>query len=115
AVENLIGHLTLDQAEPFKAATAKLDTYKIPSGIAQVDPVLVPGGATFFSSVPHSLKLDHHGNVWFSEEATSKVGMLDPEHGKPGTTDGMTEFTLQRNDFGRDPSPADITIDRKDT
>jgi hypothetical protein len=53
--------------------------------------------------------------VWFSEAATSKIGVLDPAKATPGTTDGMTEFPLQRNDFGRDPSPADVSIDRRGT
>src|SRR4051794_19113253 len=115
AVENRIGHLRFDQAEPYKASAGHLEHFAIPSGISQQDPALVPGGATFFSSVPHSLVIDRHGRVWFSEEATAKIGQLDPDKASPGTTNGMSEFTLKRNDFGRDPVPADITIDRRDT
>jgi len=115
AVENKIGHLVLDQTEPFKASAAKLDTFNIPSGITQVDPALVPGGVPFTSSVPHSLTVDRHGRVWFSEEATSKIGLLDPGAASPGTSNGIREFDLRTNDFGRTPIPADITVDRRDT
>src|SRR3954452_15497840 len=113
AIENRIGHLRLDQAEPFKASAASLEHFTIPSGVQQVDPALSP--QPFTSSTPHSLALDRHGRIWFSEEGTGKIGLFDPERGRAGTTAGMREFTLQRNDFGRDPLPADLAVDRRDT
>ena len=115
AVENRIGHLRFDQAQPFKASAASLEHFPIPSGITQVDPALVPSGAEFFSATPHSLTVDRHGRIWWSEEATGKIGTLDPEKAVPNSSAGMREFALQRNDFGRDPLPADITVDRRDT
>src|SRR5204862_5363543 len=81
----------------------------------QIDPALVPGGVPFTSSVPHSLTVDRHGRVWFSEEATSKIGLLEPGAASPGTSNGIREFDLRTNDFGRTPIPADITVDRRDT
>jgi streptogramin lyase len=115
AVENRIGHLSFDQTEPFKTSAGHLEHFNIPTGVAMEDPALVPGGKTFVSSAPHSLAVDRRGRVWFSEEATGKIGVLDPDHAAPGTTNGMQEFALQTNDFGRRPAPADVTVDRKGT
>ncbi len=113
AVENRIGRLTPDVTRPFASSTLSISHFKIPSSVSVIDAKL--GDAPVPTSAPHSLSVDRLGRVWFSEEATGKLGLLDPAAAHPGTTDGMREIALERNEFGGPPLPADIAVDRAGT
>ena len=120
-ISNRIGRLTLDTARPYtESAVAAIDHFDIPSEVEQFTPGAalcagppacpLPNPAK--TSLPHSVQIDPRGRVWFTEEATDKVGYLDPAKAKPNTTDGMVEADGPVNDFKRSLAPADIAFDR---
>ncbi len=117
--DNRLGRLTLDTTRPYASSTIDIKHFNIPSGIEEFTPGVpecrgagcaVPNPVV--TSLPHSVQIDPRGRVWFTEEATEKLGYLDPEQAKPGTTDGMHEVDGPVNDFKRRLAPADIAFDR---
>ncbi|HWT24353.1 MAG TPA: hypothetical protein VN213_12685, partial [Solirubrobacteraceae bacterium] len=112
-VTNRIGRLTPDPARPYAAAGARLRHYRVPSGVLLEEPELSP--IPVVTSNPHSIAIDRRGLVWFTESATAKLGVLDPEAAVPDTPAGIAEFELPRTDFGTAANPADLTIDRAGT
>ena len=109
-VSNRIGRLTPDVSQPYAAAAARIRHYRIPSSVLVDEPELSP--VPVLTSNPHSLAIDRRGLVWFSESATGKLGYLDPEAARNGTSAGIGEIDLPHTDFGTAPTPADLTIDR---
>ena len=63
------------------------------------------------TTLPHSVALDREGRVWYSGEASERLGYLDPAKAVPNTTEGFTEAAGPVNEFGRQLAPADIAID----
>ena len=113
AADNRIGRLTQDTSRPWSVSAVRLAHFKIPSSATVEDPVLGPEPVQ--TSAPHSVALDRHGRVWFSETETGKLGVLDPAQARANTTEGMREVDLPTNDFGGPSIPADLTVDRSDT
>jgi streptogramin lyase len=109
-IQNRIGRLRLDQARPFAVSSMQIDHYDIPSGVRVQDPDIGPDPVV--TSEAHSIAVDAQDRVWFTESATGKLGMLDPDLAQPDTTQGMVEHDLPVNDFGRAAVPADLTLDR---
>jgi streptogramin lyase len=113
-VENHITRLTLDATNPYDAGTSHLDNYKIPS----FDPVVQSAELSpliLATSAPHSVAVDRHDRVWFTENATSKIGIIDQSQAMPGTSKGIREFDLGQTDFHNPILPADMALDRADT
>src|SRR5882762_1416070 len=69
---NQVVRLTPNASDPLKPATVA--TFQIPSGASL-------GGPR--TSEPHSVAVDHHGRVWFTEAATAMIGFLDPASASP--------------------------------
>jgi streptogramin lyase len=120
-ISNRIGRLTLDTARPYtESAIAAIDHFEIPSSVEEFTPGAAPCAGPpacplpnpAKTSLPHSVQIDPHGRVWFTEEATEKVGYLDPAKAEPNTTEGMVEADGPTNDFKRSLAPADIAFDR---
>ena len=120
-ISNRIGRLTLDTARPYtESAIAAIDHFEIPSSVEEFTPGAapcagppacpLPNPAT--TSLPHSVQIDPRGRVWFTEEATEKVGYLDPAKAERNTSEGMVEADGPVNDFKRSLAPADIAFDR---
>jgi streptogramin lyase len=110
SVSNRIGRLTPNVTRPFSPAIQNVTHYNIPSSTV-VDAADI-GLGPIVTSNPHSLVVDRRGRVWWSETETSKLGRLDPALIHPGTTDGISEVALPKNDFGGIALPADIGVDR---
>jgi streptogramin lyase len=106
---NQILRLTPNLANP--TTSAVIDGFSIPSAVLVLDPVRPPTR----TSSPHSVAVDHHGRVWFTEESTGKLAWLDPSSVKAGTTQGITELSVPNTDFNSQAAPADLVIDRADT
>jgi streptogramin lyase len=51
-----------------------------------------PGGLT-----PHLITVDPNGNIWWSEGFVGKIGELKVSQAKPGTNNGVTEYTYKSN------------------
>ena len=107
AISNRIGRLTPGSAEPYSASAARLRHYPIPSAVLTVEPEL--SRVPVLTSLPHSVTLDARGDVWFTESATGKVGVLDPGTG------AIDEIDLPATDFGAPAAPADLVVDRAGT
>ncbi|MDX6377823.1 MAG: virginiamycin lyase, partial [Gaiellaceae bacterium] len=125
---NRLGRITLDQTRPFSGTSHTIDHYNIPSSVTETipgEPLCPLKGATQClppnlpnpqtTSLPHSVSVDRKGRVWFTEEATEKIGYLDLDSAKPGTDLGFHEADGPINDFKRSLAPADIAIDRAGT
>ncbi|MEY2535135.1 MAG: virginiamycin lyase, partial [bacterium] len=125
---NRIGRLALDQSRPFSGTSHTIDHYNIPSAVTETipgeplcpapgeqrcAPPNLPNPQT--TALPHSVAVDRKGRVWYTGEATEKVGYLDPAKARPGTTLGFHEAAGPVNDFKRSLAPADIAIDRAGT
>ena len=110
-LSNQLGQLTLDPTQPFVASLARVRHYPIPSSVDNP----VPGIGVVRTSAPHAIVIDPLGRVWFTEEATGKVGYLDPGLADAGTSAGITEFDVPDNEFGGIANPADIAVDRGGT
>ena len=104
-ISNQIGRLRPASGNPFGVPVVQL--FDIPSATA----VFVPGIGTVNTSGPHSAAVDQGGRVWFTEEAMSKVGFLDPAKAVAGTTRGFTEFAVPLTAFGAPAAPADLVVD----
>ena len=111
AISNAIGRLTPDVTHPYGSAGIRLRHHRIPSAVPTIEPEL--SRTEFLSSVPHSVAIDRHGLVWFTESATGKLGVLDPDEAVPGTTQGFLEITVPENEFGGEAVPADLVVDRR--
>jgi streptogramin lyase len=122
---NRLARMTLDQARPYSGTTHSIDHFNIPSFVSEFvpgTPLCPAAGATTCeppalpnpqkTSLPHSVAIDRAGRVWFTEEATEKIGYLDVSNAKPGTTNGFHEADGPVNAFERQLAPADIAIDR---
>jgi streptogramin lyase len=116
---NRIGRMTLDAASPFTTLPA-LKHYNIPNPVVEPTPGAQPGTggtgiqplpATALTTLPHSVALDRKGRVWYSGEASERIGYLDPTQAIPNTTAGFTDTAGPVNEFGRALAPADIAID----
>src|SRR4051794_1108254 len=118
--DNRLGRMSFDQSRPFDAGTLTVRHYDIPSFTDQFVPGCAAGdvnarcplGNPVRTSMPHTLRIDRAGRIWFAEEATEKLGYLDPAKAVPDTTDGMVEADTPLNDFRRSLAPADMVIDR---
>jgi streptogramin lyase len=117
---NRLGRMTLDPARPFAPGSPHIDHYNIPNPVQEPTPGAQPGtGGTGIqplpaiatTALPHSVALDRAGRVWYSGEASRRLGYLDPAKAIPNTTSGFTDTAGPVNEFGRTLSPADITID----
>lgn len=122
AVSNRLGRLTPNQARPFSPSSVKLDHFPLPNGVTVVDAELFtveqPPGSGIRVAVPvttvlpHSVHVDPQGRVWWTEQATARVGRLDPANAVPGTSAGIQQFSVPRTEFNGTPQPADISTDR---
>jgi streptogramin lyase len=110
-LSNQLGQLALDPTRPFAESLARVRHFPIPSSVENP----VPGIGVVRTSAPHAIVIDPRGRVWFTEEATGKVGFLDPRQADAGTSAGMREFAVPDNEFGGIANPADITVDRAGT
>jgi streptogramin lyase len=122
---NRLARMTLDQTRPYNGSAHTIEHFNIPSFVSEFvpgQPLCPAAGATTCeppalpnprkTSLPHSVSVDRAGRVWFTEEATEKIGYLDVAGAKPGTTNGFHEADGPVNDFERALAPADIAIDR---
>ena len=105
--KNTIGRMT-PGLDPFASTIIQTEHFTIPSGITIDEPDI---GGTFVTSIPHSVSVAPDGKVWFTEQATRKVGWLDPGQAVAGTTQGMHEILIGLNEFGARTQPADLTVD----
>jgi streptogramin lyase len=129
---NRIGRMTLDPEKPFSPVPAKLRHYNIPNPVQEFVPGGQPtppcGGAgqpackpaqplpnPALTTLPHSVALDRQGRVWYSGEASERIGYLDPKKATPNTTDGFVDTPGPENEFGRTLAPADLAIDAAGT
>jgi streptogramin lyase len=110
-VNNRIGRITPGVTAPWSPSHATLRHYHIPSAVPTVEPEL--SRDEIVTSNPHSVAIDRHGRVWFTESATGKLGRLDPAQAEPNTTRGMEELDVPRNEFGGEAVPADLAVDRE--
>jgi streptogramin lyase len=117
---NRLGRLTLDAARPFLPGTQHIVHYNIPNPVQEPTPGAEPGTggtgikplpAVATTALPHSVALDRKGRVWYSGEASERIGYLDPAKAVPNTTEGFTDTPGPENEFGRALAPADLTID----
>ena len=51
------------------------------------------------SSYPVQVGIDPEGAVWFSEIFGKKLGVIEPNKARNGTSDGITEYELKQIDF----------------
>jgi len=58
----------------YRPATGEFSTYPVPTGSADATPSVPPNAKT---SRPFGIAVDGQGNVWFSEQYTGKLGVLD--------------------------------------
>jgi streptogramin lyase len=116
---NRIGRMTLDPAHPFTTVVAPKH-YNIPNPVQEPTPGAQPstGGtgiqplpAVAKTTLPHSVALDREGRLWYSGEASERIGYLDTARAVPNTTEGFTDIAGPDNEFGRALAPADIAID----
>jgi hypothetical protein len=59
--------------------------------------------------------VDREGRVWYTGEASERIGYLDPAKAKENTTDGFRDAPGPVNQFGRALAPADMGIGADDT
>jgi streptogramin lyase len=128
---NRLGHMTLDPTKPFSAAS-KIVHYNIPNAVCEAVPGQAPNGDPAcngpapklgplvlpnpaLTTLPHSVAVDRQGRVWYSGEASERIGYLDPSKGKPGTKLGFEDAPGPKNEFGRSLAPADMAIDAAGT
>jgi streptogramin lyase len=125
---NRLGRLSLDPTTPFSTDTHKILHYNIPNAVCEAVPGQAPNGdpacATptgplpplvlpnpALTTLPHSVAVDREGRVWYTGEASERVGYLDPAKAEPKTTKGFVDAPGPMNEFGRALAPADMAID----
>src|SRR3954470_13750204 len=128
---NRLGRMTLDPTAPFAAKPA-IAHYNIPGAVCESVPGQAPNGDPAcakptgplpplvlpnpaLTTLPHSVAVDRKGRVWYTGEASERVGYLDPAKAKSGTTNGFVDTPGPINEFGRRLAPADIAIDSDGT
>ena len=124
---NRLGRMTLDPTAPFSAVPS-LAHYNIPGAVCEAVPGQKPNGdpacATptgplpplvlpnpALTTLPHSVAVDRKGRVWYTGEASERVGYLDPAKAQDGTGKGFEDAPGPKNEFGRVLAPADMAID----
>src|SRR4051812_42972686 len=129
---NRLGRMTLDQTAPFTAKPSSILHYDIPNAVCEPVPGQAPNGdpacATktgplpplvlpnpALTTLPHSVAIDREGRVWYTGEASERIGYLDPAKANPNTTDGFRDAPGPKNQFGRALAPADMGIGADDT
>jgi streptogramin lyase len=129
---NRLGRMTLDQTDPFAAAPSSILHYDIPNAVCEPVPGQVPNGDPAcqtptgplpplalpnpaLTTLPHSVAVDREGRVWYTGEASERIGYLDPARANPNTADGFRDAPGPKNQFGRALAPADMGIGADDT
>src|SRR3954468_3496294 len=129
---NRLGRMTLDQTAPFTAKPSSILHYDIPNAVCETVPGQVPNGDPAcqtptgplpplvlpnpaLTTLPHSVAIDREGRVWYTGEASERIGYLDPAKANPNTTDGFRDAPGPKNQFGRALAPADMGIGADDT
>src|SRR3954451_22720183 len=128
---NRLGRMTLDPTHPL-SADSKIAHYNIPNAVCEAVPGQAPNGDPAckqptpplgplvlpnpaLTTLPHSVAVDRKGRVWYTGEASERVGYLDPAKAQPKTTKGFVDAAGPTNEFGRALAPADMTIDAAGT
>ena len=128
---NRLGRMTLDQTRPYSADGHVIKHYVIPlppdqppefvpgtplcggAGQPVCGPMVLPNPA--LTALPHSVAVDRKGRVWYTGEASERIGYLDPSQARPNTTDGFHDTAGPDNEFRRALAPADMAIDAAGT
>src|SRR3954470_6284606 len=128
---NRLGRMTLDPTAPFAAKPA-IAHYNIPGAVCESVPGQAPNGDPAcakptgplpplvlpnpaLTTLPHSVAVDRKGRVWYTGEASERVGYLDPAKAQEGTTKGFEDAAGPVNEFKRSLAPADMAIDADGT
>src|SRR3954469_17050029 len=128
---NRLGRMTLDPTAPFSAAST-IAHYNIPNAVCEAVPGQPPNGDPAcakptgplppltlpnppLTTLPHSVAVDRKGRVWYTGEASERVGYLDPAVAEKNTTKGFTDAPGPVNEFNRSLAPADLTVDADGT
>jgi streptogramin lyase len=129
---NRLGRMTLNPAAPFAATGHTIEHYDIPNAVCEAVPGQVPNGDPAcanptgplppltlpnpaLTTLPHSVAVDRKGRVWYTGEASERVGYLDPTKAENKTKKGFTDAPGPVNEFGRSLAPADLTVDADGT
>ena len=72
-------------ARPCPAAAERRPGVRAPTG--PLPPLVLPNPA--LTTLPHSVAVDRKGRVWYTGEASERVGYLDPAKASPSTTEGF--------------------------
>jgi len=122
--------MTLDQSKPFGGTPGSIKHYNIPNPVREFvpgqnpntcgnpgqpacPPLVLPNPA--LTTLPHSVAVDRKGRVWYTGEASERVGYLDPAKAEQNTTKGFTDAPGPVNEFNRSLAPADLTVDAEGT
>src|ERR687886_2220033 len=114
--------MTLNQTRPSAPTGHPIRHYDIPNAVCEpvpgqqpngdpacktptgpLPPLVLPNPA--LTALPHSVAVDRKGRVWYTGEASERVGYLDPAKAKAGTTQGFHDAPGPVNEFGRAPAP----------
>lgn len=107
ANKNSIGRIT-PGTDPFASSVTTIHHFIIPNPIRVEEPDI---GGAFMTTIPHSVAVSPDGKIWFTQQATRKVGWLDSSQASPGTSNGMHEVLIGDNEFGAGTQPADLVAD----
>src|SRR3954452_6864033 len=128
---NRLGRMTLDPTAPFSAHSS-IAHYNIPNAVCEAVPGQPPNGDPAcakptgplpaltlpnpaLTTLPHSVAVDRKGRVWYTGEASERVGYLDPAKAEQNTTKGFTDAPGPVNEFNRSLAPAALTVDADGT